>query len=87
MAKDSVRSNAIIVAECYTPLYENWIKNFENPEARLKLITEKIPFEHRFTTVKEIADTAIFLLSELSSHTTGQWIFVDGGYVHLDRAL
>ncbi|EAI4414056.1 SDR family oxidoreductase [Campylobacter fetus] len=87
LAKDSVRSNAIIVAECYTPLYENWIKNFENPEARLKLITEKIPFEHRFTTVKEIADTAIFLLSELSSHTTGQWIFVDGGYVHLDRAL
>ncbi|WNY79096.1 SDR family oxidoreductase [Campylobacter fetus subsp. fetus] len=46
-----------------------------------------MPFEHRFTTVKEIADTAIFLLSELSSHTTGQWIFVDGGYVHLDRAL
>jgi len=27
------------------------------------------------------------LLSEKSSHTTGQLIHVDGGYVHLDRAL
>jgi L-fucose dehydrogenase len=37
--------------------------------------------------VEEIADTAVFLLSERSSHTTGQIIYVDGGYVHLDRAL
>jgi len=26
-------------------------------------------------------------LSEKSSHTTGQLIHVDGGYVHLDRAI
>jgi len=29
----------------------------------------------------------VFLLSPQSSHTTGQQIIVDGGYVHLDRAL
>ena len=39
------------------------------------------------TTVEEIGDTAAFLLSDRASHTTGQWIFPDGGYVHLDRAL
>jgi len=38
-------------------------------------------------TAEEIAATVTFLLSEKSSHTTGQHIFVDGGYVHLDRAL
>jgi L-fucose dehydrogenase len=28
----------------------------------------------------------VFLLSSKSSHTTGQLLHVDGGYVHLDRA-
>lgn len=87
LIKDGVRSNAIVVSECWTPLYANWIKTFDDPEARKKVITDKIPFEHRFTTVDEIGDTAVFVLSPKSSHTTGQWIFVDGGYVHLDRAL
>ena len=82
-----VRSNAIVVSECWTPLYANWIKTFDNPEERKKVITDKIPFERRFTTIEEIANTAVFVISSLSSHTTGQWIYVDGGYVHLDRAL
>lgn len=82
-----IRVNALIVAECYTPLYDKWIKTFDNPEERLKEITDKIPLENRMTTAEEIADTVVFLLSYKSSHTTGQLIFVDGGYTHLDRAL
>jgi len=82
-----IRVNAIIVAECYTPLYETWIKTFPNPQEKLKTITAKIPFEKRMTTAEEIANMAVFLLSEKSSHTTGQLIHVDGGYVHLDRAI
>jgi len=82
-----IRVNAIIVAESWTPLYENWIKTFPNPEEKLKSITDKIPLEKRMTTTEEIANMAAFLLSEKSSHTTGQLIHVDGGYVHLDRAL
>jgi L-fucose dehydrogenase len=39
------------------------------------------------TKPEEIADTVIFLLSERASHITGQHVFVDGGYTHLDRAL
>jgi L-fucose dehydrogenase len=82
-----IRVNAIIVAECFTPLYENWIKTFPNPEEKLKSIVAKIPLEKRMTTAEEIANMAAFLLSEKSSHTTGQLIHVDGGYVHLDRAI
>lgn len=82
-----IRVNAVIVAECYTPLYENWISSFEKPEEKLQSITSRIPLENRFTTSKEIADMVAFLLSSRSSHTTGQLIHVDGGYVHLDRAL
>ena len=82
-----IRVNAIIVAECYTPLYESWIKTFPNPEEKLKSITAKIPLDKRMTTAEEIANMAAFLLSEKSSHTTGQLIHVDGGYVHLDRAI
>lgn len=90
LAQDQVRVNAIVVSECWTPLYENWIKTFgskEEQEARLAVITDKIPLEKRMTKPEEIADMGVFLLSPLSSHTTGQWVFVDGGYVHLDRAL
>ncbi len=87
LLKYGIRVNAVIVAECYTPLYETWIKTFEDPETKLRDITSKIPFENRFTTKEEIANMVAFLLSERSSHTTGQLIHVDGGYVHLDRAL
>jgi L-fucose dehydrogenase len=87
LLKYEIRVNAIVVAECWTPLYENWIKTLPNPEEKLKDIVSKIPLEKRMTTSEEIANTAAFLLSSRSSHTTGQLIHVDGGYVHLDRAL
>ena len=87
LLKYSIRVNAVIVAESYTPLYEKWVQSFPNPEEKLKSITEKIPLGKRMTTVEEIANMVAFLLSERSSHTTGQLIHVDGGYVHLDRAL
>jgi NAD(P)-dependent dehydrogenase (short-subunit alcohol dehydrogenase family) len=83
----SIRVNSVIVAECYTPLYEKWINTFDNPKEKLKSITQKIPLEQRMTTAAEIANTVAFLLSSRSSHTTGQLVYVDGGYTHLDRAL
>lgn len=87
LLKYSIRVNAVVVAESWTPLYENWIKTLPNPEEKLKEIVAKIPLENRMTTPEEIANAVVFLLSEKSSHTTGQLIHVDGGYVHLDRAL
>lgn len=87
LLKYGIRVNAVAVAECYTPLYEKWIKSFKNPDEKLNGIISKIPLGHRMTTSEEIANMTAFLLSEKSSHTTGQIIHVDGGYVHLDRAL
>jgi L-fucose dehydrogenase len=87
LLKYNIRVNAVIVAESFTPLYEKWIQTLPNPEATLKKITEKIPLGHRMTTPEEIANMVAFLLSDRSSHTTGQLIHVDGGYVHLDRAV
>ncbi len=87
LLKYGIRVNAIIVAECWTPLYERWISTLPNPEAKLEVITKNIPLENRMTTSEEIANMTAFLLSRRSSHTTGQLIHVDGGYVHLDRAL
>lgn len=84
---DGVRVNAVIPAEVMTPLYARWLNTFDDPEARLAAITRNIPLGRRMTTPREIADTAVFLLSPRSSHTTGQWLFPDGGYSHLDRAL
>ena len=82
-----IRVNAVVVAECYTPQYETWIKTLPEPDEMLAKITRRIPLGNRMTTIDEIADTTVFLLSERSSHTTGQLIHVDGGYVHLDRAI
>lgn len=82
-----IRVNAVIVAECYTPMYKSWISTFDDPASKLKSITDQIPFGKRMTTAEEIAAMVVFLLSEKSSHTTGQIMYVDGGYTHLDRAL
>ena len=87
LLKYGIRVNSVIVAECFTPLYETWIKTFDQPDEKLKMITDKIPLGNRMTTSEEIASMVAFLISEKSSHTTGQLIYVDGGYTHLDRAL
>jgi L-fucose dehydrogenase len=87
LLKYGIRVNAIVVAESFTPLYEKWISTFPNPEQKLDEIRARIPLGNRMTTAQEIADMTVFLLSSRSSHTTGQLIHVDGGYVHLDRAL
>jgi NAD(P)-dependent dehydrogenase (short-subunit alcohol dehydrogenase family) len=87
LLKYSIRVNAIVVAESWTPQYEKWIGTLSNAEEKLKEITSRIPLGKRMTTTEEIANMTAFLLSEKSSHTTGQLIHVDGGYVHLDRAL
>jgi L-fucose dehydrogenase len=82
-----IRVNTVLPAEVMTPLYRQWLDTFPNPQEKLETILSKIPLEKRMTTAEEIASTVVFLLSGKSSHTTGQHLFVDGGYVHLDRAL
>lgn len=82
-----IRVNALVPAEVYTPMYASWIQSFPDPKQKLAEIGSRVPLENRMTTAEEIAAMALFLLSEKASHITGQHIFVDGGYTHLDRAL
>lgn len=82
-----IRVNAVVPAEVDTPLYQQWVAKFPNPEEKLARIVSKIPLGKRMTKPEEIADMVVFLLSERASHITGQHIFVDAGYTHLDRAL
>ena len=86
-AADGVRVNAVLPAEVMTPLYERWIATFDQPDEKLAEITANIPLGNRMTEAAEIASMAVFALSQRALHLTGQWLFVDGGYTHLDRAL
>jgi L-fucose dehydrogenase len=87
LAADGVRVNAVVPAEVMTPMYRTWLESSDDPEARLAAITARVPLGRRMTDAREIADTVAFVLSSRAGHTTGQWLFVDGGYTHLDRAL
>ena len=88
LLKYNIRVNAVLPAEVMTPLYRRWLDTLGDPDAELKRISSKIPLGHRMTLASEIAAASVFLLSPTqSAHTTGQHLLVDGGYVHLDRAL
>jgi len=87
LAPFGVRVNAVLPAEVMTPMYARWLQTLADPQAALATLTARIPLGHRMTEAAEIAAMTVFLLSPRSAHTTGQWVHVDGGYVHLDRAL
>ena len=83
-----IRVNAVIPAEVMTPAYEAWLATMPEPEQRLERIVRHIPLARRMTRTDEMAATIAFLLSPTQSgHTTGQFLHIDGGYVHLDRML
>ncbi|MAT52900.1 MAG: short-chain dehydrogenase [Saprospirales bacterium] len=87
LAKYGIRVNAVVPSEVDTPQYQEWHGTFEKPAKHLKKVAGKVPLGKRLTTPEEVAAAIVYLLSERSSHTTGQFLFVDGGYTHLDRAL
>lgn len=82
-----IRVNAVLPAEVMTPMYQRWIDTYDNPREKLAEVTQRIPLGQRMTSAQEIADTVLFLASDRATHTTGQYLFPDGGYTHLDRAI
>jgi L-fucose dehydrogenase len=82
-----IRVNSVVPAEVWTPQYQQWVSGFPNAEAKLAGIKSRIPLGNRMTKPEEVADMVLFLASERAAHITGQHLFVDGGYTHLDRAL
>ena len=87
LAPHGVRVNCVVPAECATAQYERWFQSQSNPPEAKAMIEKMIPLGQRMTTPEEIAAAIVFLASPRSAHTTGQFLFVDGGYTHLDRAL
>ena len=87
LLKYNINVNAVIPSEVMTPLYEKWLSTFKDPQQKLNEITKNIPLGQRMTTKEEIAAMTTYLLSHQAAHITGQHLFVDGGYVHLDRSL
>ena len=87
LAPDNVRVNCVTPAEYITPQYQRWFDSLNDPDGTRAAIEQLVPLDHRMTTPKELADMIVFLALPCSSHTTGQIIFVDGGYTHLDRAV
>ena len=85
LAPDGVRVNCVAPAECDTLQYQRWFQAQPDPAAARADIEKLVPLGHRLTTPNELAAMVVFLLSPHSAHTTGQIIFVDGGYTHLDR--
>jgi NAD(P)-dependent dehydrogenase (short-subunit alcohol dehydrogenase family) len=85
LAPHGIRVNAVLPAETWTPLYERLLAEMPDPAAAKAEIERLIPLGRRFTTIDEMAATVVFVCSPRSSHTTGQILFVDGGYSHLDR--
>jgi NAD(P)-dependent dehydrogenase (short-subunit alcohol dehydrogenase family) len=86
LAPDGIRVNCVVPAECLTPQYERWFNSLADPGAARAAVEKLVPLGRRLTTPEEIANAIVFLASERASHTTGQFLFVDGGYTHLDRA-
>jgi len=86
LAPDGVRVNCVLPAECLTEQYHRWFDAQPDPQAAQQAVARLIPLDRRLTTAEEVAAMIVFLASPRSSHTTGQLIFVDGGYTHLDRA-
>ena len=73
-ASKNIRSNSILPGPIETPMQKRWEKN---PESK-KNLSKVIPLK-RVGKPTDIANSAIFLLSDESSFITGTELIVDGG--------
>lgn len=77
LAADNIMVNAVAPGFTLTELTAT-----TNTAEELKKITDIIPIK-RMAQPVEIANTVLFLCSELNSYMTGQNIIVDGGYTNV----
>ena len=87
LAKDGVRVNGVVPAECESDQYDRWFGAQPDPVAARRHVEDLVPLGRRLTRADEMADAIVWLASARASHMTGQFLFVDGGYTHLDRAV
>ena len=87
LAATGIRVNTVVPAECDTEQYQKWFQSQPDPLTARKNVERLVPLGNRLTRPEEVADAIVWLASRRASHITGQIVFVDGGYTHLDRAL
>ncbi|MBA2493803.1 MAG: SDR family oxidoreductase, partial [Acidobacteria bacterium] len=75
LGKQNIRVNAISAG----PINTLSARGVKNMGAMLKHIAEKAPLR-RNVEAREVGNTALFLVSDLSSAITGETIYVDCGF-------
>jgi NAD(P)-dependent dehydrogenase (short-subunit alcohol dehydrogenase family) len=73
LAGDQIRSNAIYPGPTLTPMQERW-----NSEEKIAAVASWVPLG-RVASPTELANPALFLLSDAASYITGIDLVVDGG--------
>lgn len=78
-ALDLAESNVLVNALC-PGFTETDLTNSILTKAQKKELENQVPLR-RFADVKEIANAAVFLCSDLNTYITGQILVVDGGFI------
>lgn len=78
LAPDAVRVNAICPGVVDTPMFRDAIEASEDPDAAFAAVLDRYLIPH-LAAPGDIADAALFLTSDESSHITGSALAVDGG--------
>ena len=78
-APDNVRVNVVCPSIADTPMKQGFIGAHTDPDAFEKVLKAAIPLG-RFASAQDVANAALFLLSDEASFITGVALPVDGGY-------
>ncbi|NND32907.1 MAG: SDR family oxidoreductase [Saprospiraceae bacterium] len=75
-----IRINLVCPAQVKTPLLEDSVRAFPNPQRILEDTAAKLPLK-RLGTTTDISNMTQFLLSEQSAWVTGSCFNIDGGFL------
>lgn len=74
-----VRANTVCPGFTDTPLVQQMLASYDDPEAARERMEEGYPLK-RLGEAEEIADAILFLASEDASWITGEGLVIDGGF-------
>jgi NAD(P)-dependent dehydrogenase (short-subunit alcohol dehydrogenase family) len=81
LADEDIRVNAVAPGIVPTELYEGYAEKYQNEAEREELV-KPIPM-NRPGKPEEVASATLFLASDAAGYTTGETLFVDGGWMVL----
>ena len=76
-----IRANILCPGQVDTPLLWESTKAFPNPEEVVAQVVEELLVMKRLGTTEDIANAALFLVSDDSSWITGSALVIDGGRI------